>query len=241
MRATPNEQKELLALQRVDLSLSRLAHQVQTHPLREKLFELEERIKDLNRSVLAQDADLAARRRVIKDLEKQQGEVVRRRDLQQRRLDKGQVPMRDMNAVEHEIKRIVERKDELDYSILEESEELEEREGFLEKTVAAKQALEVDRDETTVELEQALVEPNGQIDAANEERNELRETISDALLDEYDYYRTRMGALVVVGYKDGRLLDAPESLTGAEESALRSAPEDELWQSEESGYMVVRL
>ena len=241
MKVAPSDQLDLLELQQTDLSISRLAHAIETHPLREKLSEMDGRAQDLRRSVVAQEADIADRERRIADLDKQIAEVVARRDLQTRRLNSGEVPMRDMNAVEHEIAQIIARKDDLDYELLEAVEAVEERKQFVAETKRAQEALEVDEVATKAELAEALVQPNEELAALEEKRAALRDSLPEDVLDEYDYYRTRMGALVVLAYENGFLKDAPIELSGAEESALASAPEDVLWQSEETQHFVVRL
>lgn len=241
MKVTPSDQLDLLELQNSDLRLSQLQHAIETHALRIKLEELGGRAADLSRSIITQETDLEDRRRRIKDLEKQISEVVARQKLQQERLDTGKVPMRDMSAVEHEIRQIVARKDDLEYELLEAQEALEKREEFLVETLQARQAIEADEEKTEKELEEALVEPNAELETLRARRLELRDSLPEAVLDEYDYYRSRMGELVVLAYEGGMLKDAPMGLSGAEESALRSSPEDVLWQSEESDYFVVRL
>lgn len=241
MKVTPSDQRDLLELQAADLQISRLLHQIETHVLRDKLDQLKGRSADLSRSIIAQETDIADRGRRIKDLEKQIHEVTSRRDLQQGRLDTGKVPIRDMSAVEQEIRQIVRRKDNLDYELLEAEEALEERQRLLVETLGARQAMESDEEATQKELEKALVEPSEQLEEQRAKREGLRESLPEKVLEEYDYYRSRMGELVVLAYEGGVLKNAPMGLTGAEESALNSAPEDTLWQSEETDYFIVRL
>lgn len=241
MKVSPADQKQLLELQATDLQLSRLKHQVDTHQLRSKLEELGERSDDLHRSILAQQADLADRKRKITNLAEEIRKLAERRDLQQERLETGKVPLRDMSAVENEIGQINRRKDDLEYELLEDEEALEERDRFLAETEKTQEALKADETATTSELEQALVEPRAEIARLEGVRADLRDALPPQVIDEYDYYRSRMGMLVVLAYEDGHLKDAPFALTGAEESALNSAPEDELWQSVETNYFVVRV
>ncbi len=241
MKATPADQANLVELQEVDLAIIRLGHKMKTHDLHQKVEELEGRIADLRRSVLAQTVDLSDQELKTRDLEKQVDQVKSRAALQQERLDSGKVPLRDMSAVEHEISRVVERQTELEDELLDHMGQVEKKESFLEKTKVALGAQEQDLKETRAQLAEALTEPQGQVEEFEKRREELRQQLPATVLDEYDHLRSRMGPLVVLKLKDGNLVDAPVSLTEHEIGRIGRAPEDELWYSEETGYLVVRV
>ena len=46
---------------------------------------------------------------------------------------------------------------------------------------------------------------------------------------------------MVLRFEEGRLVNAPLELNHAELAALTRAPKDELWEAEDSGYLVVRV
>ena len=77
--------------------------------------------------------------------------------------------------------------------------------------------------------------------AAEETATALRAQLPAAVLDEYDHLRGRLGVLVVLRFEEGRLVNAPLELNHAELAALTRAPKDELWEAEDSGYLVVRV
>ena len=163
MKVTHEDQLTLLELQETDLQISRLGHRIQSNPLHEKLRELTGRAGDLHRSVIAQSANLGDRQRKIDDVETEVAKVEQRRLVQQQRLDSGKVGIRDMSAVEHEIKKIVERRDQLELEVLELQEDYEKHEEFLAKTEAAVRALGEDEAKTRDQLAVDLAEPAAEL------------------------------------------------------------------------------
>ncbi|WP_187995180.1 hypothetical protein [Schaalia sp. JY-X159] len=241
MKVTHEDQLTLLELQETDLQISRLGHRIQSNPLHEKLRELTGRAGDLHRSVIAQSANLGDRQRKIDDVETEVAKVEQRRLVQQQRLDSGKVGIRDMSAVEHEIKKIVERRDQLELEVLELQEDYEKHEEFLAKTEAAVRALGEDEAKTRDQLAVDLAEPAAELALAEAKATGLRALLPDSVLDEYDHLRGRLGVLVVLRFEEGRLVNAPLELSHAELAALIRAPKDELWEAEDSGYLVVRV
>ena len=167
--------------------------------------------------------------------------VEQRRVVQQQRLDSGKVGIRDMSAVEHEIKKIRERREQLEMEVLELQEDYEKHEEFLAKTKAAVSALAEDEARTREQLAADIAEPAAELAAAEEAATALRAQLPAAVLDEYDHLRGRLGVLVVLRFEEGRLVNAPLELNHAELAALTRAPKDELWEAEDSGYLVVRV
>lgn len=241
MKVTHEDQLTLLELQETDLQISRLGHRIQSNPLHEKLRELTGRAGDLHRSVIAQSANLGDRQRKIDDVETEVAKVEQRRLVQQQRLDSGKVGIRDMSAVEHEIKKIVERRDQLELEVLELQEDYEKHEEFLAKTEAAVRALGEDEAKTRDQLALDLAESAAELALAEAKATGLRALLPDSVLDEYDHLRGRLGVLVVLRFEEGRLVNAPLELNHAELAALIRAPKDELWEAEDSGYLVVRV
>ena len=240
MKATPENQRDLLELQRLDLETMRTQHQMRKHPLREKLEELSGRSDDVQRFTVALGADIEDRRRDLTQLEGQIQKVVDRGKVQQQRLDEGKVPMRDMSAVEHEIGKIGERRDELEGALLALMEEIETKEGAL--VAAQRQIGELADDEKNAqqELEQDLAEPKAKLEDLNNQRNALRETLPADVVAEYDRLAERQGLPVVLELKEGYLVNAPVSLSAAELGQAAKAPADQLWISGETGYLIAR-
>ncbi len=240
MKVSHKDQLSLLELQETDLAISQLRHALATDPLLEKRDEVRARAEDLRRSIIGQKADLIDRQRRIKQVEAEVDQVATRGKVQQDRLDSGKVGIRDMSAVEHEIKTINERHEQLELEVLKLEEDLEARQKFLADTEAAAAALLEDERRTDEEIAQAAAEPTEKLGTALALSEQLRESLPADVLEEYDHLRSRQGALVVLRFENGALVNAPIELTAEEVSSLRRAPEDELWVSPEWGFIVVR-
>lgn len=241
MKLSRDDQQKLLALQDADLQATRLRHRMESDPMHQKLSELKGRAADLRRSALAQQAELGTLARKMTTLEDDIQKVEDRRALQQGRLDSGKIMLRDMNAVEHEIARIVERKEQLELELMELEDEQEKRVQFLAKTRVAEEALVADEGVAQEKLAVDMKEPAAQLEFAEQTAAALRSELPAAVLDEYDHLRSRMGALVVLRFQDGALRDAPCDLTMDERAQLLRAPEDELFESDDTGYLIVRV
>ncbi len=241
MKASPKDQAALVELQEVDLNLSRIQHGLDNHPLKGKVAEVEGRIADLKRSILAQTVQISDGSLKVEDLEKQVEQVKNRASLQQERLDGGKIPLRDMSAVEHEIARIKERQGELEEELLAQLEFAEEQEEILGKLKSSQSAQEQDLQASQEELEKQLEKPQNQLRELQQKREELRGQIAPEVVEEYDHVRSRVGPLAVLKLQGSTLVDAPVSLTSGEIGNIQRSPEDELWYSDETGYLVVRV
>lgn len=240
MKASVEAQLKLLDLQTVDTQLARLRHKLNSHPLLRQLADLKEQIERAQRAVVAKQSELSDQQqeaqRLVKELEK----LVHRRTIQQKRLDSGKVLMRDMGALEQEIRRIQERETELEnqqVDIEESIETCETRLGLLRKQIKDLEgqvaqlqgALEVEQDD----LVQQISEMQGQ-------REQLRAEVESDLLTEYDRLGEKLGTLVVLEVRDGFPVDSPIQFSEAELQELTLADADEVLFSEEGGYLVVR-
>lgn len=241
MRAKHADQLALLELQETDLLISRLRHKIDSDPLRAKLAELEGRAEDLRRSAIAQRADLVDRQRRITEVEDEVAQVRSRAQVQQDRLDSGKIGIRDMSAVEHEIKKIRERQEELEMQSLELQEELEQHQRFLAQTEEAQQALASDEAATRDQIATTSEQPIAELGTAEHLRAQLREELPADLVAEYDDLRSRVGPLAVLRFEEGRLVNAPIELNMEELGALRREDPDTLWISQDWGYAVVRV
>lgn len=240
MKASPVQQKRLLELQQVDLQIGRLAHQEKTHPALQALAALRERSADLRRAVIAFDADRvdAERRADLVDAEVEK--VTARRDLQQGRLNDGKVPMRDMNAMEHEIQSMERRISTLEdeqVELLEAAEELQEKS---EAAARGAEAVQADEQKIEAELGDDLLVSQRELADLRTRRAELLDEIPEDVAGEYARLQTRLGPLVVIEMRGTRLIQAPVELPVAELSELTSFPEDELYVSDETEYLVAR-
>lgn len=240
MKASTEQQLKLLELQDADLQLARLRHQVESHPLHDKVAALQGRAADLQRAAIAHQAAIDDQRREAGRLAGEVEKLVSRRQVQQERLDSGKVLMRDMPVLEQEIRRIRERESELEDQQLEAEEVLEQQEATLQAIRQQAQALEANEQAAQVELDDELTKVREQIEQLEGQRAEVRSQLDAELLAEYERVAERLGTLVVVEVRDGYPVNAPFEFSQSELQQFSLAPADEVVFSEETGHIVVR-
>ena len=109
MKATYLNQLSLLELKSFDQRESALRHARDSHPAHGVVRELAGRLDDLKRAAVTQGAAIAD---IERDVQRSADEIERvsaRRAKQQSRIDGNQVPLRDINAMEHEIAQMDKR------------------------------------------------------------------------------------------------------------------------------------
>lgn len=240
MKASVEAQLKLLDLQTVDMQLARLRHELNSHHLLRQLAGLKEQAGGAQRAVVAKQSELSDQQREAQKLVEELEKLVHRRTIQQERLDSGKVLMRDMGALEQEIRRIRERETELENQQVEIEESVEACETQLELLREQIKDLEgqVAQLQVTLEAEQGDIAQ--QIAEVEGHREQLRAEVEADLLAEYDRLGEKLGTLVVLEVRDGFPVDSPIQFSEAELQELALAAADEVLFSEEGGYLVVR-
>ena len=240
MNASPEDQKLLLDLQKLDQRASRLRHLRDSHPAHATLRELSGRAEDLHRAALSQGAVISDIKREVTRIEDDIEKVRARRELQQGRMDRNEVPLRDMNPMEHEIKRMDQRLSDLEDAQLEAMERLEAAEDAERAMRAEESAIAADVDSTRSTFTQEMSGTDQELREALAEREALAARLPADLLSEYERSRERNGALAVVEVREGSVIGAATELSPAELEDIRRTPADQLCWAEETGQLIVR-
>ncbi|WP_350259040.1 hypothetical protein [Scrofimicrobium sp. R131] len=240
MKALPLEQTHLVELQRLDLALARLRHQDRTHPARQEIVELAGRASDLQQAIVAAEARLDGASRQIEQVESEIEKVRQRRDLQQRRLDEGKVPIRDMSALEHEVASIETRIATLEDKAMELMEGREKLAAGIEAARQNHAALLADQGAAEQRLAADLAVTGEEIDQLEAQRRHVVELLPAQLVTAYEGLQARLGPRVVIEMHEGTLVDAPVELPLSELSELAMHPADQLYISDETEYLIAR-
>lgn len=240
MKASHQDQLLLLELQTLDQHISKQEHLRAKHPSHALIAELDARADDLHRAAVSQSAVVSDIRREVNRFEADSDKVRARRQLQQGRIDRNEVPLRDISPMQHEIERMDARLADLDDAQLDAEERLEAAEAAEAAMRQEEEALRADSlkaAETftaeTAELEEDLAHTRLQ-------RTDLAARIPADLLAEYDRSRARNGVLAVVEVRSGTPVGGGSDFSPAELSALSVLPADEVYWAEETGQIVVR-
>lgn len=233
-------QVQLLDLQKLDQRSTQLAAIRKKHPSHAIIEELSGRADDLRRAAVAQQAVIFDVEREATQIADEIERVQGRRAKQEGRIERNEVPLRDVSAMQHEIDSMTRRIDVLETQQVEIEERLEaardafgamkhEAEAIVADVEAAKAQFTADMGDVEEEMRTVVAQ-----------REELAASLPAALLSEYDYARDRNGALAVIEVRGGVVITPGAELSPMELDALRNAPADELFWTEDTSQIVVR-
>ena len=239
MKAPHPQQLVLLELQKLDQKESALRHRRQDHPAHETVRELAGRLADLQRAAVTQGAVISDCEREVARIEDEIQRVKARRDRQNERIEKNQVPLRDINSMQHEIAQMDSRIARLEEEQLAAEERTESARAAREQMNAEAQAIEADIEATKARFLEEVAQLDDELRGVIAQRRERAGQIDPELLDEYESARSKNGALAVIEVRDGNPMGFAE-LSPMELERIRLTPADELYFAEETGQIVVR-
>ena len=240
VKAPHTDQLDLLELQKLDQKESALRHKRDTHPAHATVREFAERVADLQRAAIRQNAVLSDTGRDVTRIEEEIEKVAQRRKRQQGRIDANQVPLRDISAMEHEIAQMDRRLAKLEDDQIEAEERVEAARAAQHKMQEEAQAITADIERIKAQFEADVAESDEELRRVIASRRSLAERIPAALLDEYEEARRRNGALAVIEVRDGYGIGVAADLSPMELERIRLTPADELYLTEETQQIVVR-
>ena len=239
MKAPHPQQLVLLELQKLDQKESALRHRRQAPPAHETVRELAGRLADLQRAAVTQGAVISDCEREVARIEDEIQRVKARRDRQNERIEKNQVPLRDINSMQHEIAQMDSRISRLEEEQLAAEERTESARAAREQMNAEAQAIEADIEATKARFLEEVAQLDDELRGVIAQRRERAGQIDPELLDEYESARSKNGALAVIEVRDGNPMGFAE-LSPMELERIRLTPADELYFAEETGQIVVR-
>lgn len=240
MKATHENQLQLLDLQKLDQRESRLRHQRDSHPAHETVRELAARADDLRRAAVSQAAVIADCERETQRLEDERTKVAERRVRQQGRIERNEVPLRDINPMQHEIAQMDQRLSVLENDQLAAEEKLEAAREAQDAMVREGDAIVADVEKTKAQFLEDTAAIDAELREVLAERRALAAALPSDLVEEYERARTRNGALAVLEVRDGNPMGAATDLSPLELESIRLTPADELYWIEDTGQIVVR-
>ena len=240
MKATHENQLQLLDLQKLDQRESRLRHQRDSHPAHETVRELAARADDLRRAAVSQAAVIADCERETQRLEDERTKVAERRVRQQGRIERNEVPLRDINPMQHEIAQMDRRLAKLENDQVDAEERVEAARAAQEKMKEEAQAIAADIERLKAEFQADVGEADDELRSVIAARRALAERLPHALLEEYEEARRRNGALAVIEVRDGYGIGVAADLSPMELERIRLTPHDELYLTEDTSQIVVR-
>ena len=240
MKASPQDQRRLLDLQAVDTALAQLAHRRRTLP---ELAEIDAAAREVSSlqdeqarvQVAVDDLD-----RDISRYEKDIEQVRARKHKDQSRLDSGSGPVRELEALQHELATLNRRQSELEDAELELMEKRETAQATLDAVVAKLADARSRRDAAEARRDAALAEMAKEQEFKNSSRQPLAADLPADLLTLYDKIRADSGGLGAALVRSGRCGGCRIELYGADLARVKSAPADDVVRCEECRRIMVR-
>ncbi|HET9518897.1 MAG TPA: C4-type zinc ribbon domain-containing protein [Actinoplanes sp.] len=240
MKAAPEAQRRLLDLQAVDTALAQLAHRRKTLP---EYAEIDAVAREL--SALA---DEKARAQVAVDdldrdisrFEKDIEQVRIRKDRDQARLDSGSGPVRELEALQHELGTLARRQSELEDAELELMEQREAAQAVLDAVVAKLAAAAERRADAEARRDAAVLEIAKEQEFKSGARKPLADDLPADLITLYDKIRADSGGLGAALFRAGRCGGCRIELYGADLNRVKAAAPDEVVRCEECRRIMVR-
>ncbi|MEO8907108.1 MAG: hypothetical protein ABI310_03425 [Microbacteriaceae bacterium] len=238
MKASPQEQKELLRLQAMDTRLSQLDHTLKALPQHAALAALAAPHESVRQRQLAATGRREDAQTELGRIESDVAVVEARMARDAERLQQTS-SMKDVQALEAEIEALKKRRGDLEDIELTVMERIEEIDAELSVIVSERVAL----DEQVAVLESAMGDQQLLLGAdrvaASADRAAIAALIPDELLALYERQRARYGigaALLLRGVSMGSNV----KLTGSDLQAIRIAADDDVVICPDSGAILIR-
>jgi hypothetical protein len=231
----------LLEVQDHDTAVDQLRHRRSALPEQAQLAATESRLAVVeNRAAEVQVGrdELGVRQSALEE----QIEAARsRRSELERRMYGGQVTAaRDLQAMDEEVKHLVQRISELEDREIEIMEELEPIDTELTTAGAERQTLRQERERLQAAIAEAVVDIDADIAAQSQARVEAAATVPPDLLARYERLRTQLAGTGAARLVAGSCSGCHLSLPAMEVDRIRKAPPDEVITCDQCGRILVR-
>lgn len=235
------DQRRLLDIQELDTRLAQLAHQRRSHPTLASLEELTVRADDLERAHTQARAALSDARRELLRAETDVEQVRNRAARGEEKLNSGQASVKELQNITSELEALARRKDVLEEAQLEQMELVEQAESDLAAIESQLEAIRVQITEVSSQRDAAFAAIDGEVETVGASRDRLREGVPENLMALYDTVRSQTGGLAVVALRGETTVGLQVPLSLTELAAIKAAPAEQVIQSEEYDYILVRV
>ena len=241
MKATPQDQERLLALQQIDSDVIQLRHRLKNSPHRQALEVLNRKEQESKNLLIAAETEESDVKHELDRSEVDVEQVAMRIERDEKRLASGTGTPKELEQLQHELGSLANRKAELEdveLEIMVRIEEIRKRVSVLRNEILELQQ-EIVLTKSKLENEEVEISRS---EAANlKSRQELCAQISPELISLYEKIRESqdgVGAARLAGDScDGCHL----KLNAAELEKIKSLPEDEVVRCEECRRVLIRV
>lgn len=238
--ATPEQQRDLLALQRIDTRIRQLRHRRANIPEAVALAEEQETLQKVAEELADARARLDRLDKQSRRHEQEISTVESARKTEEARMYSGQIQSeRQLDAIKNEIGALRRRKSDLEDSLLEIMEQTEETESLIAGLEGRQAELQQRVEALAGTVDEAATDIDAELTGAEQERAAAAARLPADLLAFYDDLRERKNGLAVAALQGRTCTGCQLELTAIElEDVKRGAP-DRLSRCAQCGRVLV--
>ena len=238
--ATPEQQQRLLGLQAVDTAIAQLEHRRANLPEQKALDENADTLGKVSTEYAGAKERLT---RLAQQQRKHEAEVATvdsRRKSEEGRMYSGLIRSeKELEALRHEIGSLKGRKSDLEESLLEIMEQVEDLESLVETLKERHVELVSSVDELTLARDAAATDIDAELAARRAEREQSADGIPGDVLEYYDELRARKGGIAVAKLEGRTCSGCRLELTQIELEDMRRDAADSLARCEQCSRILV--
>lgn len=238
--ATPEQQRRLLELQGVDTAIQQLEHRRAHLPEQKALDENAETLAKVSTEYASAKDRLA---RLSQQQSKHESEVATidaRRKSEEGRMYSGLIRSeKELEALRHEIGSLKGRKSDLEESLLEIMEQVEDLESLVETLKQRHVELTSAVEELTLARDAAATDIDAELEQRRTQRAERTDGIPDEVLEYYDELRGRKDGIAVAALQGRTCAGCRLELTQIELEDVRRDAETGIARCEQCGRILV--
>jgi predicted nucleic acid-binding Zn-ribbon protein len=239
VKASPEQQKELLRLQALDTRLAQVEHQARTLGQLAELTALAGQAEKTRATLAARNGELEDVRTELRRIESDVDVVEKRIARDTERVDHSS-SVKDVQALETELAALRKRLFDLEEIEIAVMERLEERESAVAEVETEREALAARVVETEQARDAALADLNRQLADLTRDRATIAATISEELGVLYAKRRVVGRGNAAALLRARTCSGCTMTLTGSDLEAVRNSPADEVVFCPDCGAILVR-
>ena len=240
MNADHAAQLRLLDLQDADTALAQLAHRRRNLPELAVLAERGDRAATLTNQIVDAETACADIGDEQRRLEHEVDLVRMRATRDERRMQSGGLPAKEIEQLQHEVTSLARRQSSLEDDLLEVMEHHEQADSSLARLTAQRVALDAERAELETKRDAVFVEIDADISARTVQRVGIAAELPIDLITLYERAREHGGGIGAARLHQRRCEGCRIELPGSELSALRAAAPDEVVRCDNCRRILVR-
>lgn len=240
MKASPQQQRELIKVQDLDTRLGQLVHQRANLAESRRREELVEKLAELNALTVRAQTELSDLNRELTRAEGEVTTVRNRAKRDQELIDSGSITNpKQIADLQHEVESLARRQTDLEDAELELMEQAEDVSRRINDLAERSEEVQTELDSVSTLEAEILVDIDREQGAVEAQRKATVELVDVELVALYEKIRSTsgVGAAALIG---GRCEGCHMQLAPSDVRAIESAPDDEVVRCEECRCILVR-